>query len=344
METSAGERQGVLAYAFTANAKVTKNRPADEHRFQIKYGSELKGILDVQIDPNSLVTTIFLGIDLERGIFVAADPTMNAPSPMSRSIEFKSDQVDEVLKRGWFAWERARHAPKTKNRPTAMIDTDTRIQILVGGTRDKIVDLIALEKIALGLDPGERHLLADTLIARKSQGPDSHKLLEELGLGSDALLDLIDGASRLKMAVRGWVAEQHLEKTLKFISGVSECYRIDEDGQPDISLRWKGSAPILVECKNVLRKPTSSGQARIDFQRTRAAKSDPCSRYYAPADFAVLAARLHSINERWEFRYTLTNRLKSHATCHGKIASAITVTDDLFTSSPEAVLDAVLGN
>jgi hypothetical protein len=45
-----------------------------EHRFQIKYGSDLKTSLDVAIDPASVVTTIFLGIDLERGLFVAADP------------------------------------------------------------------------------------------------------------------------------------------------------------------------------------------------------------------------------------------------------------------------------
>lgn len=129
IETPAGERQGVLAYAFNANSKVTANRPADEHRFQIKYGSELKGVLDVKVDPNALVTTIFLGIDLERGIFVAADPLMNSPSPMSRSIEFKSDHVEEINKRGWFAWERARHPPKTKTRPAAELDVDVRTEL-----------------------------------------------------------------------------------------------------------------------------------------------------------------------------------------------------------------------
>jgi|CXWL01.1.fsa_nt_gi hypothetical protein len=342
-ETPSGERQAILAYAFTANSKLTKNRPEDEHRFQIKYGGQLEGILDVKIDENALITTIFLGIDLERGVFVAADPVMNSPSPMSRSIEFKSDHVEEVLKRGWFAWERPRHPPKTKNRPAAELDIDTRTEVLVGGTRDKIIDLVALEKIAWKLDPGERHLLADTLVKTKSN-PASHKLLDELGVDEGTLLDLIDGASRLKMAVRGWVAEQHLEDMLKTVRGVSDCFRLNEDGKADISLRWKGSAPFLIECKNVLRKPNSAGNARIDFQRTRAAKSDPCSRYYSPSDFAILAACLHAISEHWEFRFTQTKSLKSHATCNGKLASAVVVTDDLFTSRPETVFDALLGN
>src|SRR5665213_3396099 len=45
-DSPSGERHGVLAYAFRANSKLTTNRPPDEHRFQIKYGGELKGVLD----------------------------------------------------------------------------------------------------------------------------------------------------------------------------------------------------------------------------------------------------------------------------------------------------------
>src|SRR5262249_16216025 len=112
-ETPDGARHGVLAYAFFANSRPTNNRPDDEHRFQIKYGSDLKTVLDVAIDPHGLVATIFLGIDPERGIFVAADPTMNTPAPMSRSIEFKREHAEKAQSVGWTAWERDRHAPKT---------------------------------------------------------------------------------------------------------------------------------------------------------------------------------------------------------------------------------------
>jgi hypothetical protein len=56
LDMPGGERLGVLAYAFLANSKATKNRPADEHRFQIKYGGDLSGVIDVAVDPFGLTT------------------------------------------------------------------------------------------------------------------------------------------------------------------------------------------------------------------------------------------------------------------------------------------------
>ena len=341
-ETPAAERHAVLAYAFRANSRLTNARPADEHRFQIKYGNELRGVLDVAIDPHALVTTLFLGIDLERRIFVAADPLMNAPSPMSRSVEFKAHHVESILRQGWFAWERARKRPKTVTRPTPDIDEDTRIQVLVGGTQERLHDLIVLERLALGLDPGERHLLAERLATRPDServASASHPLLDELGLPSEALFDLIDGAARLKMAVRGWVAEQHLEERLKALPGVTDCRRLNSERETDITLRWKGSAPILIECKNVMRKPDSAGRPRVDFQRTRASKADPCSRFYAPSEFSMLAACLHALTEQWEFSYALTRELPEHKQCPGKITNNIRVSPELFTGNASAALD-----
>lgn len=329
-----------MAYAFFANSKTTQNRPRDEHRFQIKYGGNLKGVLDVAVDPNQLITTIFLGIDTERAVFVAADPLMNTPAPMSRSVEFKADRVKQILATGWAAWERERHAPKTKNRRAVKLSEDLRTELLVGGRQDRIVDLILLERAAYALEPGERHLAADKLKEVREALPDSgssHPLLKELDIESLALLDLIDGASRLKMAVRGWVAETHLAKILATIRGVTECKTLEGDGRPDISLRWKGSRPILIECKNTLRETYADGRPKVDFQRTRAAKGDPCSRYYKPGDFPVLAACLHPITENWEFRFALTAELPHHRSCPDRIASNIGVSEPIFTDSPEMV-------
>ena len=341
-ETPAGERHGLLAYAFFANANITRNRPEDEHRFQIKYGGQLKGVLEVATDPHALVTTIFLGIDPQRRIFIAADPLMHNPSPMSRSIEFKSQNVEDALGKGWAAWERERLPPKTKTRPTPQLDEDTRIEVLIGGRKERLFDLIQLERIARGLDPGERHLVADKLVLRPK--PEkirdaSHKLLKELNVPPEALFDLIDGASRLKMAVRGWIAEAHLETALKGIPGVTDCRRLNAEGQPDLTLRWKDGPPILVECKNVLRKRDSAGRPRLDFQRTRASKADPCSRYYRPSDFAVLAACLHAVTEEWRFSFALTRELSPHPRCFGRIASNILVSEPAFSSRPDIVFD-----
>ena len=209
-----GERMSVLIYAFLANAKVTRNRPTDEHRFQVKYGGDLSGVIDIATDPHGITTTIFLGIDIKREIFVAADPLMNNPSPMSRSIEFKTLNVEQVLDHGWSAWERERREAKTTSRRAFGLLPDIRTEILIGGKQHRLLDLILLERVARGLDPGERHLIADKfreLPSSAAANRISHKLLDELQIAPDALLDLISSASRLKMAVRGWVAEAHLE-------------------------------------------------------------------------------------------------------------------------------------
>ena len=260
-----GERLSVLVYAFLANSKPTRNRPADEHRFQIKYGGDLSGVIDVAVDPLGITTTIFLGIDLERKVFVAADPLMNNPSPMSRSVEFKAEHVTQILDVGWAAWERERREAKTTTRRAFELLPDIRTEILVGGKQERLLDLILMERVARGLDPGERHLISDKfrdLPGKVTGVPVAHKLLDELGISQESLLDLIASASRLKMAVRGWVAETHLEDHLNAISGVSECVRLQGDGKPDISLRWKGGRPILIECKNVLRTTYADGNVQ----------------------------------------------------------------------------------
>lgn len=338
-DTPSGERQGILVYAFFANSHLIRNRPRDEHRFQIKYGGNLKGVLEIAIDPRSLITTLFLGIDTVERLFVAADPLMNTPAPMSRSIEFKRDHIDLIRSNGWAVWERDRRPGKSKDRPTADLE-DLRTEILVGGKQDRLLDLVALERIARGLEPGERHLVADKLKElMPTRKAESHAVLRGLGVTPEALLDLIEGASRLKMAVRGWVAEQHLFDMLLSLDGVSECSRLDADGKPDLSLRWRGGAPILVECKNTLRSTYADGRPKVDFQKTRASKGNPCSRYYRPQDFPVLAACLHAVTESWEFRFALTSDLEPHKSCHGRISNMIGVSEPTFSPNAGSVFE-----
>lgn len=346
LDLPGGERMSVLIYAFLANAAPTRNRPADEHRFQIKYGGDLSGVVDVAVDPLGVTTTIFIGVDVERGIFVAADPLMNNPSPMSRSVEFKADHVVRTLSQGWLAWERDRHEARTTTRRSFELLRDIRTEVLIGGTQERLLDLILLERVAYGLDPGERHLVADkfaTLPGPAAASRVSHKLLDELQIAPEALLDLISSASRLKMAVRGWVAETHLEAQLREMPDITECVRLPGDGQPDISLRWKGSRPILIECKNVLRTRYADRSPKLDFQRTRASKSDPCSRYYTPQDFQIVAACLHPVTETWEFNFALTRELPAHTHCPGRIDNNIRVSGEHFSPRVGEVLERVAG-
>lgn len=330
-ETVWGERMGIVCYAFLANQKVTKNRPADEHRFQVKYGSEDGKRHRLWQDPYGLYTTLFAGINPEAGLIVGADPAMHSPTRFFISIEFKEAHAAQILSTGWHAWERE----KKKDHPEP-------VEVLVGASKGRLLDYIRFERLASGLDPGHRQLLAEKVASGEAFKVPSlggsapaiaaaaaaaanlpHKLNTEFEMSTERLLDLIDSARRLKMAVRGWVAEEKLVDVLKTVDGVSECVRLDEEGGPDIRLRFEESDPLTIQCKNVLRQKLADGTIRLDFQKTRGSKDDNCTRFYRPEEFDLVAACLHAVTERWEFRYALPRTLAPHAKCHGRLSPGV---------------------
>jgi len=325
-ETAAGERMGIIAYAFFANQKLTVNRPGDEYRFQLKYGDKQdKNLHELWQDPYGLYTTILVGISPTERFFVGFDPVLHSPTKHYISLEFKRSFVEEISQTGWSWRERERRS-----------GSEEPVEVIVGGTIHSFLDFIRFEREARGEDQGHRALLAErrgvvvsaSTVATTDVRPDAayvHQLAREFEMSEAAVLDLIAGASRLKMAVRGWVAEQHLVERLREVEGISDCERIEAENSPDIRLRFEGSDLLYVECKNVLRTARKDGAARVDFQRTRASKADPCSRYYSPDDFDVLAACLHAQTERWEYSFALTRELAEHKKCPGRLSSNVVV-------------------
>lgn len=325
-ETPDGERLGILAYAFFANSRQTRNRPGDEHRFQVKYGPKTGELHELWQDPYGLYTTLFFGINPERGFFVAADPVLHSPTRFFISIEFKEQHVSDVLDRGWHAWERQKRTKDGLEEP---------VEVMLGGVPEHFLRYVRFERAAKGLDAGHRALLAEkmTELTRlptppaeaRAQTPIAaagiHQLASEFQLAESEILDLIESAPRLKMAVRGWVAEAHLARQLSELPAITELTAIEEDGRPDIRVSLHGSRPIFIECKNVLRRPYADGTYRLDFQRTRAAKGDPCSRYYTAEEFDVVAACLHPQTEHWDFCYALTRELDPHDRCPGRLSN-----------------------
>jgi len=341
-EAPDGERMGIIVYAFFANSKRTRNRPLDEHRFQVKYGVNDGQLHEIWQDPFELYTTLFLGIHLEKGIFIAADPSLHNPTRFFISIEFKEYNVLEILEKKWASWERGKRSVEGLDEP---------IEVLVGGSADNFLSYVRFERAAKGLDQGHRALLADKIGELASISPPLstpqillqpkptmlHTLAEEFELSHNEILDLIQSAPRLKMAVRGWVAETHLYRYLLSIPDITECLQIEEDGKPDLAIRYRNSNQIYIECKNVLRKVYSDGFPRVDFQKTRASKSDPCSRYYRPEEFDIVAACLHPCTERWEFSFTLTKELTAHPKCEGHLTNNVRI-DSRWSSDPMLVL------
>jgi len=317
-ETPWQERIGVVLYAFRSTARVTRNRPIDEARFQVKYGSRPEDLQYIFDDPYGLYTTLFVGLDLESGIVVSADPAVHNPTRFYISIEYKIAEADLSLERGWHTWERAKRG------------RDEPIEVLVGCPQERVLDLVLFERMAKGLDQGHRQLLAEQL-SRPSgprsvwRGSSQHMLLTELAVDEDVLLDIIQRANRLKTAVRGWVAEHHLGQIISKLPEVSSYKPIEEDGKPDFQVRIGDAPPISIECKNVLRKTNAQGMPRLDFQRTRASIGDPCSRYYSASEFEIVAACLHPVSERWEFMYKRTDEMHPHDRCVGKLSSSVLI-------------------
>jgi hypothetical protein len=335
-ETPSGERVGIIAYMFLANSRPTKNRPDDEHRFQIKYGSDLSGYHEIWQDPFGLYTTLLFGINPERGIIVAADPVLNNPTRFSVSKEFKENDVLETVRTGWHTWERS-------HRPQGSKDASSDVtEVLLGLSPKNFLRFVLFEREALGEEQGNRELLAeqfgsDTAVLTTGSGTSGlpilasdhiHLLEREFELPSDEILDLIDKVPRLKMAVRGWVAEQHLIHQLSELPDVARCQRIEGDGQPDVLFQFTNRRPLRIECKNVLRKRTPDGIPRLDFMRSRESKTDPCGRFYSPQEFDVVAACLHPQTQAWAFRARATDGMAPHPRCPDKLSQKVIVGDD----------------
>ena len=346
-ETPQGERMGIVAYAFLANNKEIRNRPKDEHRFQIKYGGDLSGLHEIWQDPYGLYVTLLLGINPEKGIFVAADPVLRSPTRFSVSVELKDKHVEAMLRTKWIAWER-------EHRPGKKALDEPLFEALIGGTADQFLRLIRFEREAWGEEPGERHYLAehfaDTPLVTASRqlvaAPPAisaehlHALAVEFALPEGKVLDLISERRMLKMAVRGSVAEEHLINALRAVPDVRNCRRLEDDHGPDVTLSFHG-ANVTIECKNSSRVRTKDGFEKIDLQRTRASKADPCSRYYKPSEFDLVAACTHAVTEKWEFKYALTRDLDAHGTCVGRLSNNVRLDHRWTQDAVTALLKAV---
>jgi hypothetical protein len=342
-----GEPLDLVCYIFSANQYGQRNRPDDEHRLQVKYGSRFKEFHYLYLPQHPDEVTLFFGIHFDEGVLVAVDPAMHNPTWFSRSIEFKTHHVEKIQQTRWCGWERERTMARRKDKPPL---ENHQTEVLLGFLPDRILDYIHLEKATTGLSPGERLLMIErgtypaiteghSFVAEP--GAAGHSLTTELGLPIEDILDMIDSASRLKVAVRGRAAEKHLLRVLSAESALESVQEIDEDGQPDFVVGYRGKS-IRIECKNTLRKLTR-GHPKVDFQKTRASKSDPCSRYYRPEQFEVLAACLHPVTESWEFRFCPTRSLPPHTKCVGHLSQNVLVENGDWAESVVPILDAIAG-
>ncbi len=116
-------------------------------------------------------------------------------------------------------------------------------------------------------------------------------------------------------------------RTLQNLPGVTDCRQnTNEEGAPDVSLKFRG-VPLTIECKNVLRNAAPKAWRAWIFKGRALRKTDPCSRYYSPNDFDVVAACLHAVDEQWTSNFVEPRQLDAHAKCKGKISNNVRVDD-----------------
>lgn len=342
-------RIGLLFYPFRSTRRITKNRPGDEHRMQIRYGGEQGWhVKDHSLakDVAGIETTLVMGVDPDSGHFVGLDRTLYDPLPMGISFEYKQEFVEEALKSGWYVYERENVPGARREEPRSR----TGLETVVIFRPDKILHFIHLERRAqrLQLDSPLRYKLAENLagidVADLSEVGGAggvvgrHDLEDAFAMSSNQILDLLSSANRLEVAVRGRVAEWHLEQQLRATNGLTGVEPLDLDGQPDFEVLTGSGEKIRIECKNCSPKQTASGQYRVEVQKTRASKGDPTSRYYDVTHFQVVAACLFPVTGKWEFRFKKADTLKRHASHDHKIA-AMQVVDDGWSPDLLSVLE-----
>jgi hypothetical protein len=314
------ERMGLLVYLFRATRNEIRNRPADEHRMQVRYGSETswRGAHRLGIDVAGVDTTLVIGVHLEAGIFVGLDPALYDPLPMGISVEFKHSEVVAVKRRGWHAWERVnrRGARRSRSRSESGVET------LIGFTPDRLEQFIRLEREAtsLALDPVLRLRAAQAIVRRKRTTSARHALEETFHLTSQDLLEIIANRKRLTVAVRGGVAEHHLLKALESDKSILGVRPVDADGPPDVIAILGRGRRVRVECKNGEERKYKNGDGRVELQKTRASKGNPASRYYEPGQFDVLAVCLWPPTGPPKFVYRNTRDLPRHADFPDRLA------------------------
>lgn len=296
-EDGEGHRYGLLAYPFTTTKRTIRNRPASEHRFQIRYGDPSRVRTEANPlghDPAGIDVTLVLAVDPENEIVVGLDPLVYAELPMGVSGYYNDDNAATVHEHGWATWAKEKAKPRADQG-----EAWEGIESMVGFSPNRLLDYARFEALAtnLGLETGLRLKLADEFAQGSIQ---RHDLEDLFGLDAATILDIVDSNFRLGVAVRGSVAEHHLARVLAEDPAVAEVEPIDKDGQPDFRVTLTDGRVLTIECKNALRETYKTGEAKVEAQKTR---DSGAGRKYPYDAFDVLAACMFPVTGRWTFKF-----------------------------------------
>ncbi|WP_188839289.1 hypothetical protein [Flexivirga endophytica] len=335
VQLASDERIGMLVYPFRVNSRATQNRPDDEVRGQLRYGSEKSWLREHPIgrDIAGVDVTMILGIDLDDEVILGLDAQLWDPLPMGISFYCKKDDIARAKDTGWYVWEKINRPGPKRAEPRS----PTNLETVVAFMPDRLVDYARLERrsTALRLEPALRYVAAVGMREQTPpESPQRHVLEKQFALSSEQILNVINGRNRLSVAVRGGVAEYHLEQQLTGAPGIRSVRRLDVDAMHDFDVTLDDGTLWRVECKNASPKTFASGEFKVEVQKTRASKGDAASRFYAVDAFDVVAACLFSVTGQWEFRFGRTRDMAQHNGFPGRLAAIQKITDDWTDSLP----------
>lgn len=275
VEDSRAERLGLLIYPFRMTSRLIRNRPADEVRGQIRYGGEQSWLEEHPVghDRAGVDITLMLGVHTEQGVLVGLQPSLYDPLPMGISFYAKTSDLHAAATTGWHVWEKDNKPGTRRLIPRGPAGLET----LVGFTPDRLLDYAHFERRAddLSLDQPLRFIAA---AAAGDKGGASarglHSLEAEFDLTSQEILEIIASRNRLQVAVRGGVAEHHLQRVLQADPQVSLVTRLDQDALHDFDVRLTDGRRLRVECKNASPHTYADGSFKVEVQKTRASKND----------------------------------------------------------------------
>ena len=343
IEDEDGQRHGLMAYVFTATRRVTRNRPDDEQRMQIRYGDVNDPSWRAQrhpvgLDPTSVDVTLVLGADEEADLLVALDPLRYDPLPIGISVFWKDEDAAEARRSGWHVWERDNLSGARRASPR----TELGVETLVAFAPERFLDFVAFEREAqsLGLDPALRFRAAQragAAVGVVPVSPSVHTLEDEYGLPASEILAIIDERSRLAMAVRGGVAEHHAGRVLRNDPAVARATVGHQEGPPDYFVVLRDRRRVTVEVKNASPKLYADGTPKVEVQKTRASRGDPLSRLYTPDAFDVLAACMWAPTGDWTFKWQRSTALTPHPDHPDRIKPIQRITSDWADSLVDAL-------
>lgn len=330
VQLDSDERIGMLVYPFRMTRNAIRNRPADEVRGQLRYGSEDSWEREHPIgrDVAGVDITLIVGINIDDDVLLGLDANLWNPLPMGISFYAKDADIQQAKDTGWHVWEKKNQGGTKRVEPRS----PTQLETVVAFSPDRFIDYARLERKAssLRLDPPLRFVAASAMAERAlpDEPPRRHVLEEQFALTSQQILDIIGGRNRLSVAVRGGVAEYHLEQYLSDLDSVEHVERLDIDAMHDFDVTLATGEKLRVECKNASPKRSASGAFKVEVQKTRASKGDPASRFYAADSFDVVAACLFSPTGQWAFRFGQTANMPRHRDFPDRLAPIQTITVD----------------